>query len=206
MRIVDRVPQAIKGVAVITFAKFEDDRGYFTETFNITQMPDIYIAQMNESYSRDNVVRGLHFQWSPYMGKLVRTLGGHLLDIILDIRKISPTFGKAIICEITPAEARTKWVWVPPGMAHGTAFPSNTMMEYVCTGWYSKGHEACISPLAKDIDWSLCDPILLEKFTSILQHPIITDKDRDGYTLAEWSKREESNLPWTYDENTISVL
>jgi len=206
MKIIERIPERISGVETITYSKFEDDRGYFSEIFNITQLPFINIKQMNESYSRDNVVRGLHFQWNPYMGKLVRTLGGHLLDIILDIRRASPTFGKAIICEITPAEARTKWIWVPPGIAHGTAFPSNTMMEYACTGWYNKGYEACISPLANDIDWSLCDPNLLEKFTSILRHPIITDKDRNGYTLAEWSKREESNLPWTYDENTISIF
>ncbi|MGC8605786.1 MAG: dTDP-4-dehydrorhamnose 3,5-epimerase family protein [Desulfomonilaceae bacterium] len=89
-------------VKIIRFARFCDHRGYFTETFRQSDfqshpempfMKNIQFVQMNESYSKAGTIRGLHFQWNPYMGKLVRTIAGHMVDLVLDIRKGRRTSG-----------------------------------------------------------------------------------------------------------------
>ena len=105
MKIINVEGLAIEAVKVITFARFTDVRGYFTETYRKTDflaradlgsLQDVSFVQCNESYSRAGTIRGLHFQWNPYMGKLVRTIQGRMLDLVLDIRKGSPTFGYMI--------------------------------------------------------------------------------------------------------------
>ena len=105
MKILTVKQLAIQEIRVIRFARFCDQRGYFTEHFRQSDfqtnpltpfMEGVEFVQTNESFSRAQTVRGLHFQWDPYMGKLVRTLHGHMVDLILDIRKGSPSFGKAI--------------------------------------------------------------------------------------------------------------
>jgi dTDP-4-dehydrorhamnose 3,5-epimerase len=152
-------------------------------------MKEVEFLQCNESYSKRGTVRGLHFQWNPYMGKLVRTLAGRMIDMVLDIRKYSPTFGKIILYDMpTNHEADySEWIWVPPGFAHGNFFTEDTMIEYFCSGEYSPDCEAGISPLAEDIDWSLCDPELKEKFVDIAPSTtLITDKDKNGLTLDAW--------------------
>ncbi len=152
-------------------------------------MKGVDFPQCNESWSRAGTVRGLHFQWNPFQGKLVRTLSGHMVDLVMDIRKGSPNFGKIIAYDM-PARGEAaygEWIWVPPGFAHGNFFKQDTHIEYFCSGEYSPGCEAGISPLAPDIDWSLCDPVLKGWFDDIAPATsLITDKDRNGYTLARW--------------------
>ncbi len=129
------------------------------------------------------------------MGKLVRTVTGRMIDIVLDIRKDSPTFGNIILYDM-PANHKGdyhEWIWVPPGFAHGNFFTENSMIEYFCSGEYSPGCEACISPLAKDIDWGLCDSELKKLFDSIAPSTnLITDKDKNGSSVNEWNRNEHS--------------
>ena len=199
MKILETVSLPLAGTHLIRFARFCDQRGYFTETFRRSDfdgldfLEGIQFVQSNESFSKRGVIRGLHFQWNPYMGKLVRTIQGRAIDLILDIRSGSPTFGKAIAVDLpaTPDADANEWVWIPPGFAHGNLFTEPTTIEYFCSGQYSHGCEAGISPLAADIDWSLCDPKLkatFDEFSSTTA--ILTDKDRIGFTLGSWSQEE----------------
>jgi dTDP-4-dehydrorhamnose 3,5-epimerase len=205
MKILTVKQLAIQEIRVIRFARFCDQRGYFTEHFRQSDfqtnpltpfMERVEFVQTNESFSRSQTVRGLHFQWDPYMGKLVRTLHGHMVDLILDIRKGSPSFGKAIAYDMpsNQSEDFNEWIWVPPGFAHGNMFLEDTSIEYFCSGEYSPGNEAGISPLAEDIDWSLCDPDLRETFHEIASSTrLITDKDRNGLSVSAWEKDERSD-------------
>jgi dTDP-4-dehydrorhamnose 3,5-epimerase len=195
---------ALPEVKVIRFARFRDQRGYFTEHFRKSDlqthaltgfMKGIEFYQANESYSRAGTVRGLHFQWNPYMGKLVRTLHGHMLDLALDIRKGSPSFGKIVAHDMParPTDDWNEWIWVPPGFAHGNAFLEETAIEYFCSGEYNPSCEAAISPFADDIDWSLCDAGLRDTFRKIAHaSPLITDKDRTGHSVRSWESDPRS--------------
>jgi len=198
LKLLDVRPLAIPEIKVIRFARFRDQRGYFSEHFRKSDLQtnaltsflagvDFY--QANESYSRPGTVRGLHFQWNPYMGKLVRTLQGRMVDLVLDIRKGSPTFGKLVAHDMParPTDDWNEWIWVPPGFAHGNLFLEDTSIEYFCSGEYNPACEAGISPLAGDIDWSLCDAGLRESFGKIAHStPLITDKDRAGLSVGSW--------------------
>ncbi len=211
MKIVEVKELAIPAIKVIRFARFADHRGYFTEHYRQSDfetgeqtpfMRGVRFVQANESFSRATTVRGLHFQWNPYMGKLVRTLHGHMIDLVLDIRAGSPTWGKIIAYDMPAAadDGFGEWIWVPPGFAHGNTFPTDTLIEYFCSGEYSPGCEAGISPLAADLDWSLCDPDLRDQFREIAQTTtLMTDKDRNGFSLAAWQEDERSNN-FTYAE------
>ena len=183
---------------MVRFARFSDNRGFFTEPFRRSDLQnydglDVFkkteFVQINESFSHKGVCRGLHFQWNPYMGKLVRTVSGHMVDLVLDIRKGSPTLGK-IIAYDTPtsnSETANEWIWVPPGFAHGNYFLEESKIEYMCSGEYSQGCEAGISPLTDDLDWSLCDQGLKEQFDKIVRTSgIFSDKDRNGLSLKSW--------------------
>jgi dTDP-4-dehydrorhamnose 3,5-epimerase len=205
MKILSVEQLEIPEIKVIRFARFRDERGYFTEHFRRDDfdtnpltpfMAGVEFAQANESFSRATTVRGLHFQWNPYMGKLVRTLHGHMLDVVLDIRKGSPSFGKAIAYDMPSdgSEEFNEWIWVPPGFAHGNTFLEDTSIEYFCSGQYSPGNEAGISPLAEDIDWSLCDGNLWQTFHDVASSThLMTDKDRDGLSVSTWEGDERSN-------------
>jgi dTDP-4-dehydrorhamnose 3,5-epimerase len=129
------------------------------------------------------------------MGKLVRTLRGRMVDLILDIRKGSPTMGKLIAYELPyePHAEYSEWIWIPPGFAHGNYYTAESSIEYFCSGEYSPGCEAAISPLSKDIDWSECDPHLMKEFAGILDKAIISEKDKRGCTLTQWLQDERSN-------------
>jgi len=194
----------IPEIKVIRFGRFCDHRGYFTESFRksdlwgypeMESMKGIEWVQCNESFSKKGTIRGLHFQWEPYMGKLVRTLQGHMVDLVLDIRKGSPTFGKVMAYDM-PANLQSdyaEWIWVPPGFAHGNFFLEDSLIEYLCSGEYNPNGEAGISPLAEDLDWSLCDKSLKQLFDSIATvTPLITDKDRGGFSLTQWEKDKRS--------------
>jgi dTDP-4-dehydrorhamnose 3,5-epimerase len=204
MKILAATELVLPDIKVIRFARFGDHRGYFTELFRKSDfqkspalpfMHDIQFFQCNESYSKTGTVRGLHFQWNPYMGKLVRTVRGHMIDLVLDIRKGSPTFGKIIAYDM-PADVAGEfgeWIWVPPGFAHGNVFLQDTMIEYFCSGEYSPGCEVGISPLAPDIDWSICDPGLKNLFHSIApKTQLITDKDKAGLSVSAWQNDQRS--------------
>jgi dTDP-4-dehydrorhamnose 3,5-epimerase len=205
MKILSVSDLVIPEVKVIRFARFLDHRGYFTESYRksdflVESVPvslrGLRFVQTNESFSRAGTVRGLHFQWNPYMGKLIRTVAGHLIDLALDIRKGSPTFGKIIAYDMpsTGEQAYGEWIWVPPGFAHGVFFLQDTYIEYFCTGEYSPGCEAGISPLAKDIDWSLCDPHLKRQFTALMSgNKLITEKDQNAFTIATWADDKRSD-------------
>ena len=193
----------IQAVKIIRFTRFCDHRGYFTEHFRRSDfknnkvtgfMKDVEFVQCNESYSKKGAVRGLHFQWNPYMGKLVRTLWGRMIDMVLDIRKGSPTFGKIVLYDM-PADHEAdyqEWIWIPPGFAHGSFFTEDSTIEYFCSGEYNPKCEACISPLAKDIDWGLCEPGLKRLFDSIAPSTtLITEKDKSGYTINNWKNHKQ---------------
>jgi dTDP-4-dehydrorhamnose 3,5-epimerase len=207
MKIVAVRELELPGVKTVRFERFCDSRGYFSEVFRKSDMNkevEIEIVQINESVSHSGVIRGLHFQWNPFMGKFVRTIKGHMVDLILDIRIGSPTYGKIIAHDMPVAlelPSDPEWIWVPPGFAHGNYFKKDdTIIEYLCTGEYSNGDEAGISPIADDLDWSMCNTFLRDEFKGIVDTGcIMSDKDRNGLTLEQWSKRKESEL-FVYEE------
>jgi len=201
MKILEVKNLAIEDVKVIKYARFCDHRGYFTETYRKSDFKGLDIfknidfIQSNESYSKKGVIRGLHFQWNPYMGKLVRAVRGRMIDLVMDIRKGSKTYGKIIAYDMPadPGKDFGEWIWVPVGFAHGNVFPEDTQIEYYCSGDWSPKCETGISPLAKDIDWSLCDRSLKAIFDEAAKNPLITDKDRDGHTISKWTENKDSN-------------
>jgi dTDP-4-dehydrorhamnose 3,5-epimerase len=198
MKVVSVRSLAIETIKVIKFARFQDTRGYFTEHYRksdinnhsgLEALKAVGFVQCNESFSRKSTIRGLHFQWNPYMGKLVRTISGRMIDIVLDIRKGSATFGKTLLYEMAGVQSDEdqEWIWVPPGFAHGNCFLEDTIIEYFCSGEYNADCEAGISPLAKDLDWSLCDVTLKAIFDNISSTTLlITEKDRMGLTIKKW--------------------
>ncbi len=210
MKIISVKSLEIPEVKVIRFARFMDNRGYFTETFRrsdlknhpeLKEFQNLEIVQANTSLSQENVARGLHFQWNPYMGKLVRTVSGRMIDIVLDIRKGSPTFGKAVMYDMPSNEKNDfdEYIWVPAGFAHGNFFTQKTLIEYFCTGEYSQGCEAGISPFSEDIDWSIANQELRNEFESAKDNITITDKDRNGFSLEQWQKNPLSDK-FVYEE------
>lgn len=203
MKILEVKSLAIPDIKVIKFSRVCDNRGYFSEPFRrseVMQSPEtsflhkVDFVQTIESYSNKNAIRGLHFQWSPYMGKLIRTLRGRMVNLILDIRKGSPTLGKLIAYELPfePQANYGEWIWIPSGFAHGNYSTSDSTIEHFCSGEYAPECEAAISPLSKDIDWSECDPYLMKDFANMLDKAIISSQDKRGYTLTQWLTDERS--------------
>ena len=201
MKINNIFEPAIKGVKVIHFERFMDKRGYFSETYRgidfLSSQLDIFpngILQTNESYSRRNVLRGLHFQWNNPMGKLVRTISGHMVDLILDLRIGSPTQGQimAFNMPIAAHQNDSSWIWVPEGCAHGNFFLEDSYIEYYCSASYNGECEAGISPFACDIDWSLCDPKLKNLFFDLKDSFMTTSKDVNGHSLSSWLKTADA--------------
>jgi dTDP-4-dehydrorhamnose 3,5-epimerase len=183
----------IAGVKLIQFERFLDKRGYFSETFrdsdflekNLGIFPN-GILQTNESYSRRNVLRGLHFQWNQPMGKLV--------DLILDLRIGSPTHGKimAFNMPIAPHDATSNWIWVPEGCAHGNFFLEDSYIEYYCSASYNGNCESGVSPFATDIDWSICDSKLKNLFFDMKDSFITTSKDLNGHSIESWMSSSDA--------------
>jgi dTDP-4-dehydrorhamnose 3,5-epimerase len=204
MKILEIKNLALPGVKVIKFARFPDSRGYFSETFrqsdvkNNSQLDFLQsynFVQTNESFSKKNVVKGLHFQWEPPLGKLLRTINGHMVDMILDIRKQSSTFGKIILYDLPASQNQDygEWIWLPPGVAHGSFFLEDSFNEYFFTADYNPKGEAGISPLTEDLDWSLADVKLKEQFEQLKQGAIlISDKDKAGMSLTDWQEDERA--------------
>jgi dTDP-4-dehydrorhamnose 3,5-epimerase len=176
-------------IQLIDCGRFDDERGYFMETARFGQLfPDILdadIAQINESFSHKNVVRGLHFQSNPYMGKLVRVISGHIIDIVLDIRKGSPTYGMAHLVQLMDRADFVQWLWVPVGFAHGFIAVTDSKIEYLCTGEWNGKSEYSITPFDPDIDF-IGDDIAVDVMQNMINRAIMSDKDHKGMTLKEW--------------------
>lgn len=198
MKILEVKNLALPGVKVIRFGRFADQRGYFAETFRQSDVQEnseldflkpFTFVQTNESFARSGVVKGLHFQWQPPLGKLLRTVQGRMVDMILDIRKSSPAFGKIILYDLPSNSLQdyNEWIWLPPGVAHGNFFLQDSLIEYFFTANYNSKAEAGISPLADDLDWSACDPVLKREFEKLGREKIlISDKDKSAMSLSAW--------------------
>ena len=194
MKIDSIVDLPLSGIKLIKYCHFKDSRGFFTESYNFSQFNEHnlldgnQVVQINESHSQKNVIRGLHFQWNPYMGKLVRTVSGRMIDLVLDLRPNSSTFKKILAVDMpyNPDSGLNTWIWVPPGFAHGNFFPEETRIEYLCTGMYNQDCETGINPFSDDIDWSICDSNIKSMFDSLKNRFIISDKDKELESIEKW--------------------
>ena len=159
----------LKGCVIIEPRVFDDERGFFLETFQSDRYEqeagiDLPFVQDNHSSSARGVLRGLHFQKTKPQGKLVRVVGGEVYDVALDIRKGSETFGEWE--SVILSEDNKKQFWVPPGFAHGFVVLSDTAdLEYKCTDYYDPSDEGCIFWNDPDLDipWPIANPILSTK-------------------------------------------
>lgn len=159
----------IEGLLVLKPKVFEDSRGYFFESFNQKQLEEVGIkdvfVQDNQSLSQKGVLRGMHFQKAPYaQGKLVRVIKGAVLDVVVDIRKNSPTYGKCFSLELN--EQNKIMFWIPIGFAHGfLTLQDNTVFHYKCSNYYNKESEGSLSWNDKNINinWGIENPTLSEK-------------------------------------------
>lgn len=160
----------LEGVLVIEPKVFEDERGYFFEPFNQKlwyekTKRNMFFVQDNESLSQKNVLRGLHFQGPPFaQGKLVRVVKGKVLDVAVDLRKSSPTYGQYEM--ILLSEENKKQFYIPEGFAHGfLTLENQTIFSYKCTEYYNPTTEMGIAwnDPSLQIDWNIEKPILSEK-------------------------------------------
>lgn len=170
----------IEGVLILEPRVFKDSRGYFFESFSQREfdevVPGITFVQDNESCSVRGVIRGLHFQRPPHsQAKLVRCVKGEVLDVAVDLRKDSSTFGKYVSCILS--EENHRQLFIPKGFAHGFAVLSDVaIFQYKCDEYYHPESDGGISLLDSSlgIDWhiDLKDAILSEKDT---RHPLLKD-------------------------------
>lgn len=165
----------VEGVLIIEPAVFGDERGYFFESYNENTFTNSGIAhrfvQDNQSKSNKGVLRGLHFQKPPFeQGKLVRVVKGSVNDVVVDIRKSSPTYGKHLT--VLLSEQNQRMLWIPPGFAHGfITLEDDTLFLYKCTNVYNKASEG-------GLIWN--DPEIAINWG--FDHPIVSAKDLElGY-------------------------
>jgi dTDP-4-dehydrorhamnose 3,5-epimerase len=158
-------PTAIPEVLLIEPEIFGDNRGFFFESFNQREWVRqtgfaAPFVQDNQSHSRSNVLRGLHYQVSMPQGKLVRVVAGEVFDVAVDIRRGSPTFGKWVSTVLSAANRRM--LWIPAGFAHGFLALSDADYLYKATAYYAPEHERTIAWNDPDlaIDWPCTAPIL----------------------------------------------
>jgi dTDP-4-dehydrorhamnose 3,5-epimerase len=164
--------------------KFIDHRGQFYENFRLDENNPILnqkFVQENYSVSKLNVIRGLHYQWSLPMGKLVRVSRGKILDVIVDIRKSSPNYGKVYYYELS--DKNLEQLWVPVGFAHGfVSLSEESHVQYKCTTFYNKEGESGINPF---------DNVLNVKWGIPKETAICSEKDlvsEDFFTYSKNSK------------------
>ena len=180
----------IEGVVILEPRVFGDSRGYFMESYSErdfnSNVREMKFVQDNESLSSYGVVRGLHFQKPPYaQSKLVRVVKGKVLDVAVDIRKESPTFGKHVAVELSADNHRQ--VFIPRGFAHGFAVLSDeAVLQYKCDNFYHPEADGGISILddTLEIDWGLA-----------MKEAILSEKDTKHVKLAEFDS------PFIYKEN-----
>ena len=170
----------IEGIVIIEPQVFGDSRGYFMETYQkekyATAGIDVTFVQDNESMSRYGVVRGLHYQAEPFaQAKLIRVVSGCVLDVAVDIRKDSPTFGKVFTLELS-SENKLQ-LFLPHGIAHGFAVLSETaVFTYKCDNFYAPQYEHTIR---------YDDPILSIDWKIPIDSRIVSDKDKKGVAFVE---------------------
>ncbi len=164
------LPTSIPDVLILEPRVFQDDRGFFLESYNEKMLSEkagitAPFVQDNHSRSTQNVLRGLHYQIQQPQGKLVRVVVGAILDVAVDLRKQSPTFGQWVTCVLSAENKRQ--FWVPEGFAHGFLVISDIAeVLYKTTQYYAPQHERCLLWNDPDlaIEWSLpADPILSAK-------------------------------------------
>jgi dTDP-4-dehydrorhamnose 3,5-epimerase len=168
----------LDGVVVVRTGGLEDQRGFFGELYRADEfaqcgLPSQFV-QLNLSISAQSVVRGLHFQWDPPMGKLMRVAHGAAFMVAVDLRKDSPTLGRWFGDVFRAGERRQ--LWAPGSFARGfCALEDDTHVEYLCTATYRQAGDAGIlwNDPAVGIPWPVADPIL-------------SDRDRAAPTLAQW--------------------
>lgn len=169
----------IPDVVLIEPQVFGDDRGFFFESFNQRRFEDaighpVSFVQDNHSRSAKGVLRGLHYQVQQPQGKLVRVVSGEVLDVVVDIRRASPTFGRWV-AQLLSAENKRQ-LWIPEGFAHGFVVLSESAdFLYKTTNYYAPEHERCImwNDPQLAIDWRLSG------------EPIVSAKDAKGVAFAE---------------------
>lgn len=176
----------LEGVVVVVPEIFQDSRGFFSEVYRADQFAELGLptnfVQDNHSRSVRGVVRGLHFQWEPPMGKLMRVTVGSAFLVAVDIRKGSPTLGRWAGIEASAENRRS--VWAPAGFARGfCALSAATEIQYKCTATYNGKAEGAIS-------WN--DPAIGIEWP--LKEVIVSDKDRNAPTLAEWLSTPSSDF------------
>ncbi len=168
------IPAKIPEVLIIEPRVFEDDRGFFCESYNqraFTENAGIAtrFVQDNHSRSCQNVLRGLHYQIQQPQGKLVRAIVGTVFDVAVDLRKSSPTFGQWVSCLISAENKRQ--IWIPPGFAHGFLVLSEAAeVLYKTTDYYAPQHERTL--LWNDPDLAIAWPVTAA--------PILSTKDQAG--------------------------
>lgn len=181
--IVEETP--IRDLVLIKHEVFEDHRGFFMEAYRQDLFAEAGLpanfVQLNHSRSVKGVVRGLHFQWNPPMGKMMRVTVGEALLVAVDIRKGSPTLGEHFT---TIVSAKNKHqLWAPPGFARGFCVLSDVAeIQYLTTGIYNPACESGIrfNDPRIGIDWPI-------------EHPQLSDKDNQAQSLDEWLARPESD-------------
>ena len=174
----------LEDVLIVSHEVFEDARGFFMEVFHQgifeqAGLPSNFV-QLNHSRSSKGVLRGLHFQWDPPMGKLMRVTVGKAFLVAVDIRKNSPTLGEWFGIELS--ENVKKQVWAPAGFARGFCVLSNfTEIQYLCTGTYNADCES-------GIYWN--DPEIGIQWP--IKDPIISEKDKNAQRLTQWLEHDNS--------------
>ncbi|WP_323800449.1 dTDP-4-dehydrorhamnose 3,5-epimerase [Parasphingorhabdus sp.] len=172
------VDTSISDIKIIEPKVFGDDRGFFYESWNEATFAelglDLEFVQDNHSRSSKGVVRGLHYQIQKPQGKLVRVVAGSVYDVVIDLRKSSPTFGKWE--GFTLSEENKRLLWVPPGFGHGfLSLEDRTELLYRCTEFYAPEHERSLlwNDAELGIDWPLD------------REPTLSAKDAEGMPLAQ---------------------
>ena len=174
----------IPDVVLIELDVYRDNRGWFIESYNQRTLSREFAAigialpeqfvQDNQSHSTKGVLRGLHYQKAKPQGKLLRVVRGKIFDVVVDLRRESPTFGQWVGIELRGDEPTT--LWIPPGMAHGFYTLSDDVdVQYKCTEFYEPGDEACLQ-------WN--DPTLAVQWP-LHGEPVVSEKDRKGMSWAE---------------------
>ncbi|MFZ4784311.1 MAG: dTDP-4-dehydrorhamnose 3,5-epimerase [Flavobacteriales bacterium] len=175
------VQTEFQGLMIIEPNVFGDARGYFFEVFNESQFRvksglNVTFVQDNESMSSKDVLRGLHFQIPPKsQGKLVRVTKGAVLDVVVDLRKTQPTFGRHY--KVVLSAENKRQMYIPEGFAHGfKVLEDDTIFSYKCTNYYSKEHERSLlwNDPALGIDWEI-------------ENPNISDKDKEGQLISDFT-------------------
>ncbi len=170
---------SLPGVFVIEPAVFGDQRGFFLESYNRRKFAEMTgfdgdFVQDNHSKSSKSVLRGLHYQVQQAQGKLVRVVRGEVFDVVVDVRRASPNFGRW--SGVTLSEDNKRMVWIPPGFAHGFFVTSETCeFLYKTTDYWAPQHE-------RSIRWD--DPALKIEWP-LDGSPILSDKDRNAPLLAD---------------------